>query len=106
MLVYLNTLLIFVLYETAKAIKTDKMKVVDTYKGIEVKFGSRGASVMSNGTARNAGRRFKNQLDSIVYFINGEEFSFGVSRGFDYSDLKEITHNDIDLKIRQLLPKL
>jgi hypothetical protein len=82
------------------------MTIVENYKGIEVMKGDKGAFTHSEGTAKNAGRKFKNRLDSVVFIVNGKEFSFSVSIGYDYEDLKEITHQEIDLRIRQSLPKL
>ncbi len=82
------------------------MKVVDNYKGIDIKMGCRGASTVSYGTHKNAGKKNKIILDSIVYVVSDKEYSFSISKGSDYSDFKKIVHDEIDLKIRQNLPKL
>lgn len=82
------------------------MKVVDIYKGIEVMKGFRGASTVAIGTHKNVGKKSKVLLDSIIYFINGVEYSYSLSRGADYSDYKKTTRDEIDMRIRQHLPRL
>ena len=82
------------------------MQHIDTYKGIKIFKGFRGASTISTGTHRNAGKKSKTLLDSIVYTIEGDEYSFSISRGADYEDYKSITREDIDLKIKSRLPRL
>lgn len=82
------------------------METVDNYKGIKVSKGNRDAFTMSEGTKKNAGRRFKNNLDSIVFNVNSAEFSFSISKGADYEDYKSLTREEIDFRIRQTLPRL
>jgi len=82
------------------------MTTVEIYKGIEIKKGFRGAYTFSTGTHKNAGKRNKILLDSIVYEIEGKEYSFSISRGGTYEDYKKITRQEIDFQLRRLLPTL
>ena len=74
------------------------MTTIETYKGIEIKYGFNGVITSSEGSGLNKGRRFKNKNMSLVYNINGSEFGFSLGSN-DYKDFLSIVKREIDSKI-------
>ena len=74
------------------------MTTIETYKGIEIKYGFNGVITSSEGTGLNKGRRFKNKNMSLLYFINGLEYSFSLGSN-DYKDFLNIVKREIDSKL-------
>ena len=74
------------------------MTTIETYKGIEIKYGFNGVITSSEGSGLNKGRIFKNKNMSLVYNINGSEFGFSLGSN-DYKDFLSIVKREIDSKI-------
>ena len=74
------------------------MTTVETYKGIEIKYGFNGVVTSSEGSGVNKGRRFKNKNMSLVYNINGSEYGFSLGSN-DYKDFLNIVKREIDSKL-------
>lgn len=53
------------------------MKTIETYKGIEIKFGYNGAK--SRSVNSKSGRTYYNKNSSYTYIIDGEEYGFSAS---------------------------